>query len=699
MISSTRFIVTLLFALICTARVLVAQDQPNYYAVVIGVSEFAHLPQHEWLEFADADARDFYDFIISPRGRAFPPENIYLLTNEDASYQAIRRRLGSTLAKKVKADDTVYIFIATHGMVERGAAREAYLLAHDSDREDIYSSALQMSELGNIIQNRLQKARRIVLFADACRAGKLGQVQGMVNRYIEDVGRQRGETFGLLASRPNEFSREGKQFGGGHGVFTYYLLKGLMGEADTDGDKTVTAAEIVSYLQDEVEDATDRQQHVRDFGNFEPDTPLAFVDKPPPPNLKLTSFPQRVGTEIASLRVMQAESVEVHAALQDALREGRLLAPSGNNAWDLYQRYTQFPVPQSDLEAVEDDLFIAFASAGDEVLWAYRRGDQVIPLDAAKYEEGAQLFALASRMEPGDATLQSKAKFMAGRAMVENRRFAEGISELREAIALDPAAAYSYNALGIAYMEQQEWNEAIENFRAATERAEKWVYPHYNRARVYAGLERYREAEQELARGIELESELGLRYPYLHYNLGIIYLYQGRNDEAEQQFRQAIEMQPDDAKSYHNLGLIFEARGNTTEAENYFRRAAELDAQLVESRLKLAEIYREQRRLDQEEAILREAVEGDPPSAVALKSLGQLLLASRRLDEAEQVFLNMLANRINLPEALEGLGDVHAAQGNFDQAVEDYRQAIARSTDQEFLRNLQRKLRSVEERE
>ena len=143
-------------------------------------------------------------------------------------------------------------------MVEREAAREGYLLGYDSDREDLYSSALPMRELGNIMSNRLKNARRVFLFADACRAGKLGQSQGRVNRYIEDVSRQRGEIMGLLASRPNEFSREGEQFGGGHGLFSYYLLKGLMGEADADMDETVTANEIVNFLQVHVSDASER---------------------------------------------------------------------------------------------------------------------------------------------------------------------------------------------------------------------------------------------------------------------------------------------------------------------------------------------------------------------------------------------------------------------------------------------------------
>ena len=673
-------------------------DQPNFYAVIIGVSEFSELPKEEWLDYADDDARAFHQFVTSPRGRGFLPENVFLLTNEEASFQAIRSRLGSTLAKKIKPEDTVYIFIATHGMVEREAAREGYLLGYDSDREDLYSSALPMRELGTIMTNRLRTARRVLLFADACRAGKLGQAQGSVNRYIEDVSRQRGEVMGLLASRPNEFSREGPQFGGGHGVFTYYLLKGLMGEADADKDNTVTAAEIVSYLQTNVEDATERQQHIRDFGDFEPDTPLAFTDKEAPAGLKLAQRRRRWGVEVASLQGAIPQGVEVLGAFERALDEGRLLSPPGENAWELYQRLDQLPVPETQKEDVQEELLIALATAGDRVLGAYRRGDAVIALNAANYEEGAQLFGRASELSPDDATLVAKARFMQGRALVERRQFQQGIDVLRQVVMADPDAAYPYNALGIAYMEQQRWNEAIQNFRAASERAEKWIYPRYNLSRVYAALARYRDAEQELRTGIMLAGNLGLRYSYLHYNLGILQLFQGRVNEAEQEFRRAIELKPDDAMSYHNLGLIYQRRNNSQEAEVNFRRAAGLDPRLVEPRLKLAEVYRQRRDREQEEIALRDAVTADPRSAAAAETLGRFLLENQRLDEAEQTFLQLLGANPQSVVALAGLGDVHAAQGNFAQAAEDYRQAIARATDARVRRDLEQKLRAVERR-
>ena len=46
---------------------------------------------------------------------------------------------------------------------------------------------------------------------------------------MERLGEAEGEIFGLMASRPKELSMESPDFGGGHGAFSYYLVKGLLG--------------------------------------------------------------------------------------------------------------------------------------------------------------------------------------------------------------------------------------------------------------------------------------------------------------------------------------------------------------------------------------------------------------------------------------------------------------------------------------
>ena len=46
---------------------------------------------------------------------------------------------------------------------------------------------------------------------------------------------------------------------GKHGLLTYFLLKGLRGEADADKDRSVTTAELFSFVQPAVEREAGRQ--------------------------------------------------------------------------------------------------------------------------------------------------------------------------------------------------------------------------------------------------------------------------------------------------------------------------------------------------------------------------------------------------------------------------------------------------------
>ena len=71
-----------------------------------------------------------------------------------------------------------------------------------------------------------------------------------------------------------EYSRETDKLGGGHGVFTWYLLQGLKGQADTpkgggDGDGHVTLGEVIEYTRDQVKRYTGNRQHPDTAGRFD----------------------------------------------------------------------------------------------------------------------------------------------------------------------------------------------------------------------------------------------------------------------------------------------------------------------------------------------------------------------------------------------------------------------------------------------
>ncbi len=77
-------------------------------------------------------------------------------------------------------------------------------------------------------------------------------------------------------SGPNEVSGEDDELR--HGVFTYFLLEGLRGKADTDKDGIITVDEIYRYVSREVPRATGQEQHPVEKGIVEGRLILGVVE-------------------------------------------------------------------------------------------------------------------------------------------------------------------------------------------------------------------------------------------------------------------------------------------------------------------------------------------------------------------------------------------------------------------------------------
>ena len=77
----------------------------------------------------------------------------------------------------------------------------------------------------------------------------------------------------FTSSEANEVSRESDKWDGGHGVFTWAMLKGLKGEADGFGgsekDGKVTLGELLDYVDQTVRRETGSTQHPQKAGRFD----------------------------------------------------------------------------------------------------------------------------------------------------------------------------------------------------------------------------------------------------------------------------------------------------------------------------------------------------------------------------------------------------------------------------------------------
>ena len=272
-----RLLATALAA-VCSLQAAETVSGAKTYALVVGISQYAKLPRDNWLQYPDADAKALSALLSSPRGGSVPADQMLVLTNEQATTAAIRAALQEFLKTKPNKDDTVYVLIAGHGTVDDTGA---YILTYDSDPNNLKGSALPMAELHSLVEQSLTQTGHVILLADVCRAATIaGQKTAAIGDAVNRIGEAPGELLGLMAARPRELSIEGPEFGGGHGAFTWSVMRGLEGEADTDHDGFVTIGELIDFVTADVPKLTRNKQHPRDFGSAENSTKLTDLSKP-----------------------------------------------------------------------------------------------------------------------------------------------------------------------------------------------------------------------------------------------------------------------------------------------------------------------------------------------------------------------------------------------------------------------------------
>lgn len=219
------------------------------FGLVVGIDVYRE--ERLSLRCAAADARAIHAVMIDPRCGLFPESNVKLLVNEQATTSAVWSALADL--RRAGPDDTVWIFFAGHGAIE---GDEGYWVTHDADVDDLYKTALDRRRINDVLSRLASK--QVLLLLDCCHAAATALQKNKRRSVLtrkEMFGRFEGEgVITVAAADGPQSSVELTELG--HGAFTYYLEKGLRGEADEDGDGVVTADELWSYLHKKVEAAS-----------------------------------------------------------------------------------------------------------------------------------------------------------------------------------------------------------------------------------------------------------------------------------------------------------------------------------------------------------------------------------------------------------------------------------------------------------
>jgi len=246
---------------------------------VIGISAFqdSRIPS---LRYASADAQAFYDWAVSPEGGKYAPARVKLLLDQQATCKQLKDALFVWL-KQALEEDMFIIYFAGYGSPESpDSPNNLFFLSYDTRYDNIPSTSFPMWDIETALK-RYVKAKKVVVIADVCHSGGIGQlfdIARSANRGLKvnpiSTGIQNLSNIGdgvcvISASDEKQFSQESKDWGGGHGVFTYFLLKGQKGEADYNRDNSVTLGELTLYLTQEVRRATKSAQSPTTTGRYD----------------------------------------------------------------------------------------------------------------------------------------------------------------------------------------------------------------------------------------------------------------------------------------------------------------------------------------------------------------------------------------------------------------------------------------------
>ena len=225
-----------LLSLLFLVTVGAARAYDKTYAVIVALNDYKYDACIKDLPYSLNNAMGFYNYLTSKEGGSVPSSNICLITDSRASRTNIIT-LSKAMFANANQNDRVFFYFSGHG-------GEGCLAPYDYN--GYYESTLTYEDVKSIF--RSAKCNTKLLFIDACHSGG---IKGNPNKVDGNSSFTDNMNIAVMvASKSDEYSYQWSdlQMGG----FTYYLIEGLNGAANRDGNKYITIQELFYYVRNKV---------------------------------------------------------------------------------------------------------------------------------------------------------------------------------------------------------------------------------------------------------------------------------------------------------------------------------------------------------------------------------------------------------------------------------------------------------------
>ena len=232
-----------------------AVDEPAYhksedqtkFALVVGVENYESLPS---ADYAERDAQAMRKHLLA---LGYPERNVIFLTGQKAGKSGIEKYVKSWLPRNVDNDSQVFVYFSGHGAPDPKTG-QAYIVPWDGDAKFLDTTGYSVKNLYSDLASL--KAKRIIVALDSCFSGAGGRsvlakgARPLVTKV--DAGIPDSKKLVVLAAASGD-EITGTADDQGHGLFTYYLLKGL-----NNSGGSVSVKSLYDFLKPKIQDAARR---------------------------------------------------------------------------------------------------------------------------------------------------------------------------------------------------------------------------------------------------------------------------------------------------------------------------------------------------------------------------------------------------------------------------------------------------------
>lgn len=259
-----------------------------------------------------------------------------------------------------------------------------------------------------------------------------------------------------------------------------------------------------------------------------------------------------------------------------------------------------------------------------------------------------------------------------GNIMTDNNNFIEAIQNFKAAIRIKPDLAQAHNNLGAAYEKIENFKEAIRSFNKAIELKPDYAEAHNNIGSVYKKNGQLNQAITHLDRAIQINPN----YAEAYNNMGNAFEIDGQAEKAITHYKKALNINPDFAVAYNNLGATMFRSNKIDEAIFYYRKALQIKSDSAGIYKNLGDALFRKKKIKEAIVQYKKALQLNPNFLNAEDMLGKAIQLDKKIELTIGNILNKMKQEPQNPDLPYQLAEIYSHWGEPTKASTYYQQTL-----------------------